>query len=172
MLGTVLTAQAVNIKDDDGLATNPAYTYKWYSVVNKVTGEKTEISAAHFQGNDSSKLVVTSDLLGKDIQVEAQFKDLADFDNKVTGSKTITPTLPGGFTVTAPLSFTGLIDQDTKAKLLKVAPNSNLYILDVDGNGTIDQNDARTYIGNLDANASIGVTTAGGQGRATLLGKD
>lgn len=172
MLGTVLTAQPDNIKDGDGLATNPAYTYKWYSVVNKVTGEKTEISAAHFQGNDSSKLVVTSDLLGKDIQVEAQFKDLADFDNKVTGSKTITPTLPGGFTVTAPLSFTGLIDQDTKAKLLKVAPNSNLYILDVDGNGTIDQNDARTYIGNLDANASIGVTTAGGQGRATLLGKD
>ncbi|WP_244216494.1 Ig-like domain-containing protein [Herbaspirillum rubrisubalbicans] len=172
MLGTVLTAQPDNIKDDDGLATNPAYTYKWYSVVNKVTGEKTEISAAHFQGNDSSKLVVTTDLLGKDIQVEAQFKDLADFDNKVTGSKTISPSLPGVFTVTAPLSFTGLMDQDTKAKLLKVAPNSNLYILDVDGNGTIDQNDARTYIGNLDANASIGVTTAGGQGRATLLGKD
>lgn len=59
---------------------NSVYSYKWYSV--GTDGARTQISSDHYQDNDSSKLVVTSDLLGKGIKAELNFTDDRQFQDR------------------------------------------------------------------------------------------
>lgn len=132
----------------------------------------TDISSAHFQGGDSTKLVVTSDLAGKDIRAVAHFTDGVGNAESIAGSTLVAAALPASFAVKGPITFTGFADPAPAAKLLQVAPGSNLYMLDVDGNGTIDRADATTYISNLNGQSSLTLLTGGGQGSARLLDKD
>jgi|GEM_PF-2193342 len=170
-VGTVVTAVPNNIQDQDGVPQGVTYTFTW-TATDKTTNAVTDISSAHFQGGDSTKLVVTSDLAGKDIRAVAHFTDGVGNAESVAGSTPVAAALPASFAVQGPITFTGFADPAPAAKLLQVAPGSNLYMLDVDGNGTIDRADATTYISNLNGQSSLTLLTGGGQGRARLLDKD
>lgn len=170
-VGTVVMAAPSNIQDQDVVPQGVTYTFTW-TATDKTTNAVTDISSAHFQGGDSSKLVVTSDLAGKDIRAVAHFTDGVGNAESVAGSTPVAAALPASFAVQGPITFTGFADPAPAAKLLQVASGSNLYMLDVDGNGTIDRADATTYISNLNGQSSLTLLTGGGQGSARLLDKD
>jgi len=156
-LGSLLTASNT-LADEDGLG---PITYKWFQ-----KDSPTPISSDHFQNGDASKLIVTSDLLGKDIRVEASFTDgQGSSEKKESDAKTVG--VPESFTVGA-LNFAGAgLPPATTAKLIKPIGTTGLYILDVNGDGAIDQADATTYIAD-----TISITTTSGKPKATLLPKD
>ena len=151
-LGSLLTA-ANTLADEDGLG---QITYKWFA-----GSATTPISNAHFQNGDASKLIVSSDLLGKEIRVEASFTDGQGTSEKKE-SAAMAVGAPDSFSFGAAKPF------GASAKLIKPVGTTGLYILDVNGDGAIDQSDATTFTAH-----SIGLTTASGtQATATLLSKD
>ncbi|MRT29196.1 Ig-like domain-containing protein [Herbaspirillum sp. CAH-3] len=172
LIGTVLTAAASNIQDADNSASfSPTYSFTW-KTTDKTTNVTSDITSDHYQNGDSSKLVLSSDLAGKDIKAVAHFTDGAGNDEAVTGSAVKTAQLPANFEIQGPITFTGFANPAAAPKLQRVATGSNLYMLDVDGNGTIDRADATTYISNLNAQSTLTLLTVAGQGSARLLDKD
>jgi hypothetical protein len=172
LIGTVLTAAASNIQDADNSASfSPTYSFTW-KATDKTTNVTSDITSAHYQNGNSSKLVLSSDLVGKDIKAVAHFTDAVGNDENVPGSSVKTATLPTEFAIQGPITFTGFANPASAPKLLRVAEGSNLYMLDVNGDGRINRDDATTYISNLNAQSTLTLLTVAGQGSARLLDKD
>lgn len=172
LIGTVLTAAASNIRDADNSASfSPTYSFTW-KTTDKTTNVTSDITSDHYQNGNSSKLVLSSDLAGKDIKAVAHFTDQAGNAETVESSAAKTATLPPVFAIQGPITFTGFTNPALNARLLSVKPGSNLYMLDVNGDGVIDRADATTYISNLNAQSALTLLTGAGQGSARLLDKD
>ncbi|WP_443115571.1 Ig-like domain-containing protein [Herbaspirillum seropedicae] len=168
-LGTTVTASNT-ITDADGIPGQ--ITYKWFASGDAAT-KGDLITAPVFVNNDTSKLVITSDLVGKSLKAEANYTDGQGTDEKVLAATAKTaawmPTVTLGNLSFAQFDAQQPTQVVTGAKLISRHPTSNVFILDVNGDGQITAADATTYITSLDANGSVSFTTDGGRGKATLL---
>lgn len=166
-LGTTVTASNT-ITDADGMPGQ--ITYKWFASGDAAT-KGDLITAPVFVNNDSSKLLITSDLVGKSLKAEANYTDGQGTDEKVLAATAKTAGWMTSVTL-GNLSYAQFEAQPqvvSGAKLISRHPTSNVFILDVNGDGQITAADATTYITSLDANGSISFTTEAGRGKATLL---
>lgn len=168
-LGKVLTATN-GITDADGIT--GTITYKWFAN-GDASSKGSLIPAPLLVNNDSSKLVITSDLVGKSLTAEANYTD-GQGTRETVLSTAKTAEWMSTVTLGGSLSFADLAaPAATGAKLIaRHTTAGNVYILDVNGDGQITAADATTYITSLDANGSLTFATDGGKGKATLLAAD
>ncbi|AKN66459.1 Ig-like domain-containing protein [Herbaspirillum seropedicae] len=167
-VGSVITADIGNIKDADGIVESSRHV-KWYA--EDLDRTKTLISSDHFQGGDSSKLIVSADLLYKRITATLEYTDKNGNHESVDASSPALVSWSRGYEV-GKLSFAGAEKPVEHAQLIARDPGSSVYILDVNGDGKITSADATSYITSLDSKGGMRINIDGGKGTAKLLGAD
>lgn len=167
-VGSVLTADIGNVTDADGIVAG-SRTVKWYA--EGFDRSKTLIGSDHHQGGDSSKLIVSADLLYKRITASLEYTDQKGNHESVDASWPVLVGWSRGYDV-GKLSFAGVDKPVEHAQLIAREPGSSVYILDVNGDGKITSADATSYITSLDSKGSMRINTDGGKGTAKLLSAD
>lgn len=98
-LGSLLSASN-DLSDPDGpVGPIGTITYKWFA--KDSTGAVQQISAEHYKDGDASRLVVSSDLLGRSVSVEASYVDGQGNSERVSvdEAKTRSISLPDSFSL-------------------------------------------------------------------------
>nr|WP_233170803.1 Ig-like domain-containing protein [Herbaspirillum sp. ASV7] len=183
-IGSFLAAVST-VTDEDGIPTTgpDVPTYKWYTRDSSNT--LTPINEDHLvKGQpNKSQLQITSDLLGADIVAELQFKDNGGSPEAVRSTSLMLGSWEASYKLDPVHESLGFTTADAtqarspSAQLLRLAGttkagDSDLFILDVNGDGQITQADATTYIGRMDGGKTLYVSTNVGRGAAVLLGRD
>ncbi|WP_443115570.1 Ig-like domain-containing protein [Herbaspirillum seropedicae] len=167
-VGSVITADIGNVKDADGIVEG-SRNVKWYA--EDLDRSKTLISSDHFQGGDSSKLIVSADLLYKRITATMEYTDKKGNHESVDASSPALVSWDRSYEV-GKLSFAGAAKPVEHAQLIAREPGSSVYILDVNGDGKITSADATSYITSLDSKGGMRINIDGGKGTAKLLSAD
>nr|WP_198980746.1 Ig-like domain-containing protein [Herbaspirillum sp. ASV7] len=168
IVGAVLTANLGYVSDIHGIQAGSMHV-EWYALSgNRV---KTMISPDHYRGADGSQLVVSSDLAQEQIFARAVYTDGLGQQAMVETSVPPIVTWSLQYDV-GHLSFVGLTKGSDQAALMSRAPGSDIYILDVNGDGKITSADATPYLSSLDAKGGMSFGVEGGRARASLLAAD
>ncbi len=189
LVGSLLMIRdGVTDPDDIPASGDGARKYEWFTRDVNNPLQLNPISDNHFVAgtlDNRRQIQITDDLVGKDIVVKLVYTDNGGTHTEVLSTAPMHVGWDDKYSILGarlPLRFTGdAVAPAPTAQLLRlkgttVSGDSDLYILDVNGDGQITQDDATTYISKLGDvnfgganNNQLWIDTSTGKAMATLL---